>query len=147
MLFIRCIASHLHMNNKHCVILHSVLSKMPITTVPHNKDKCSKHPTDGCHLRLTSITLNTAADEHCTEVLTAVCYIVSTDSCRRFGGSRYLYLQFRKDECRALYQNSSTHPLSYSHRSCPYNICRRYRYETPNRCPAAAVSSNKVPVH
>jgi len=66
------------MNNKHCVTLHSVLSKMPITTVAHNNDTCSKHPTDGCHLRPDVITLSTAAVEHRTEVLTAVGYIVST---------------------------------------------------------------------
>jgi hypothetical protein len=132
-------------NNKHCVILYPVLSKMAITTVAHN-DTCSKHPTDGCHLRPAVITLSAAADQHCTEVLTAVCYTVSTVRVADVSEDRVIFI-FNLESVNALQYMKffHTHPLSSSHRSCPYNICRRHRYETPNHC-LAAVFANKVPV-
>ena len=79
MLFTRCTVSHLHTNNKHRVILHSVLSKMPITTVAHNKDTCSRHPTDGCYLRPAVIT------QHCSRCPNTAlrCLQRSVTSCRQ----------------------------------------------------------------
>ena len=105
MLFTRCTVSHLHTNNKHRVILHSVLSKMPITAVAHNKDTCSRHPTDGCYLRPAVIT------QHCSRCPNTALRCLQRSvtscrqSCRRFGRSRYLYLQFRKGERLTIYQH------------------------------------------